>query len=286
MDEPVPPTEPRVVSLVPSLTETVFALGAGPSLVGRTRFCIEPEDRVRDVPAVGGPKDPDIDRLLDLHPTLVVMGIEENRREDYDRLREAGVEVFVTHVRAVADVPPMIRRLGAAIGAPRVAQRMAREIEGAAETVRSFAPDVQGASGQRLFHVFCPLWRDPWMVASAVTYVADVLDRAGLPSLLHEPERPDRPPYRTLATDEIIETDPGMVLLPSEPYPFGPEDRDEILSWPIRASRDRRVHLIDGRMIAWYGARTASALHALSLLALQWTGVHGTPPPPPRGGLH
>ena len=271
----------RVVSLVPSLTETVFALGAAGSLVGRTRYCVEPAAGVEPVPAVGGPKDPDVDALLGLKPTLVLMSVEENRREDYDRLRASGVDILPVRVRAVTDVGPVILELGRRLGAGDAARAMAAEVEGAAEAVVSFVNDIQRAAAQSLLHSFCPIWREPWMVASQGTYLADVLRRVGLPSLLHLAEAPGVPAYREVALDEIVELDPGIVLLPSEPYPFGPDDRDEVLSWPIRASREQQVHLIDGRMLTWYGARTPSALHALSLLALRWVGVEEEPPAVP-----
>ncbi|MBI5498748.1 MAG: ABC transporter substrate-binding protein [Deltaproteobacteria bacterium] len=272
---------PRVVSLVPSLTETVFALGAGGSLVGRTRYCIEPAADVGQVPVVGGPKDPDIPELLALRPGLVLMSVEENRREDYDRLRASGIDILPVRVRAVSDVAPVILELGRRLGAVDAARAMAAEVEGAAEAVVSFVNDIQRASAQSLLHSFCPVWREPWMVASQGTYLADVLRRVGLPSLLHLAEAPGVASYREVALDEIVEVDPGIVLLPSEPYPFGPDDRDEVLSWPIRACREQQVHLVDGRMLTWYGARTASALHALSLLALRWVGVEEEPPAVP-----
>ena len=268
---------PRVVSLVPSLTETLFALGAGAALVGRTRYCVEPAGAVDKVPALGGPKDPDLASILELRPTLVLMGVEENRREDYDRLRTAGLDIFPARVRSVADVPPVVVEIGRRLGVLEAARAMASEIEGAAESVVTFVADVQRQVEQGLLHVFCPVWRDPWMVASQGTYLADVLRRVGLPSLLHHPESSEGSGYREVGLDEIVEVDPGLVLLPSEPYPFGPDDRDEILSWPLRASREGQVHLVDGRMLAWYGARTASALHALSLLALRWVGAEDEP---------
>ncbi|MBN1770035.1 MAG: ABC transporter substrate-binding protein [Deltaproteobacteria bacterium] len=268
---------PRVVSLVPSLTETVFALGAGPALVGRTRYCVEPAGTVDKVPALGGPKDPDVAAILELRPTLVLMGVEENRREDYDRLRAAGLDIFPARVRSVGDVPPVVVEIGRRLGVLEAARAMASEIEGAAESVVTFVADVQRQAEQGLLHAFCPVWRDPWMVASQGTYLADVLRRVGLPSLLHHPESSEGSAYREVGLDEIVEVDPGLVLLPSEPYPFGTDDRDEILSWPLRASREGQVHLVDGRMLAWYGARTASALHALSLLALRWVGAEDDP---------
>lgn len=272
---------PRVLSLVPSLTETLFALGAGATLIGRTRYCVEPAGAVEGIPVVGGPKDPDVDAIIQLRPTLVLMGVEENRREDYDRIRAAGIDVFPARVRSVADVPPVVVEIGRRLGTLDAARAIASEIEGAAESVVTFVADVQRQAEQGLLHVFCPVWRDPWMVASQGTYLADVLRRVGLPSLLHHPEPAEGPGYREVELDEIVEVDPGLVLLPSEPYPFGADDRDEILSWPLRASREGQVHLVDGRMLTWYGARTASALHALSLLALRWVGAEDEPKPAP-----
>src|SRR5262245_31749970 len=114
----------RIVSLCPSLTESVFRLGHGDDLVGRTKFCVQPADEVDAVERVGGTKNPKIDRILELRPDLVLMNEEENRREDADALRAAGLRVLSTFPRSVADVIDVLRALGAALGAESQADEL------------------------------------------------------------------------------------------------------------------------------------------------------------------
>src|SRR5262245_22938859 len=107
----------RIVSLVPSLTETLFALGLGPDeIAGRTSWCIEPKGRVERVPVVGGTKTPSLTSVLRLKPDLVLLEKEENRKETFADLDSAGIRTWVTHVTRVADVPPMLEELGRAVG--------------------------------------------------------------------------------------------------------------------------------------------------------------------------
>src|ERR671933_304908 len=105
----------RVVSLCPSLTELVFDLGRGDTLVGRTKFCVHPADRVRDVPSVGGTKDPKIARIVALAPDLVLLNEEENRREDAEALRAAGVATHVSFPKSAEDTAAMVRAVGEAL---------------------------------------------------------------------------------------------------------------------------------------------------------------------------
>ena len=91
----------RIVSLVPSLTELVWWLGAGDLLVGRTRFCTEPAGAVESVPAMGGTKNPDLERIVAARPDLVIANKEENRRDDVVALQAAGLVVHVTDPNSV-----------------------------------------------------------------------------------------------------------------------------------------------------------------------------------------
>lgn len=146
----------RVVSLVPSVTESLVAWGHPP--VACTRFCEQP-----GIPAVGGTKNPDVAAIVRLAPDLVVVDEEENRREDHDALRAAGVAVHVLAVRAVGDVadqlPALAHRVGVRWEAP------------------SPAP-VASAGGPSAAVV--PIWRRPWMVLGRPTYGASVLEQLGV----------------------------------------------------------------------------------------------------------
>src|SRR5690606_2804454 len=104
-------TTGSIVSLVPSITDLVVWLGAGDRLAGRTRFCVEPRGQIEAVPVVGGTKDPDIEAIAEGKPALVLANREENRREDVEALRQAGIDVLVTDPNSVAEAVAMIREV-------------------------------------------------------------------------------------------------------------------------------------------------------------------------------
>ena len=137
LDLEAPPR--RIVSLVPSWTETFFAFGMDAEIVGVTRFCVEPAAAVAAVPKIGGTKNPDLKAIIDLKPDLVIANAEENRREDIERLRADGVAVFTTYPRTVGSAVESILKLGSVVGRPAEAGAMAREI------VRSVSESVISA---------------------------------------------------------------------------------------------------------------------------------------------
>jgi ABC-type Fe3+-hydroxamate transport system substrate-binding protein len=236
-------TEPdaglRVVSLVPSVTESLLAWGVRPVAV--TRFCEQPGYR-----AVGGTKDPDVAAIVELAPDLVVVNDEENRREDADALSDAGLHVHVTHVESVADVDPTLDALAAAVGRarPDVERTLFRRIAG-----ESPEEDVQ-RTGRR---VFVPIWRRPWMSLNARTYGSSLLEHIGLVNVFADVA--DR--YPMVELDEVARRRPDLVLLPSEPYPFAVRHVDQV------AALSAEVRLVDGQDLFWWGTRTPAAIGRL-----------------------
>ncbi len=263
---PRPPR--RVVSLVPSETETLFALGLGERLVGRTRYCVEPADRVGAVPEVGGTKDPDVDAISALEPDLVLANQEENTRAALETLVQRGVSVFIGFPRRVADAVAHVARL-------------ARMFEVAAEpAVRDAVRDSYSAlapppAGDPL-PVFVPIWMDPLMTISADTYGSDLLASAGAVNVFGDRRRryplaadlgnatPADPGerdtrYPRVSSEELIERAPSVVLLPDEPHPFG-DDEAAVFRHLLP---DARVVFCDGKDLFWPGTRTAGALARL-----------------------
>ena len=220
---------PRVVSLVPSVTESLVAWGITP--VGCTRFCEQP-----DLEPVGGTKDPDITRVLALAPDLVVVDEEENRREDAEKLVDAGLAVHVTAVRAVADVAPTLRRLREAVG-----------LGGDFEYGPLPAPREVGV------RAFVPIWRNPYMTLNRFTYGSSVLERLGVDNVFGaSSER-----YPELILAEAAARDPDVVLAPSEPFPFSERPEQEL-------SAVAPVVFVDGQDLFWWGVRTPAALARLA----------------------
>ncbi|MEM6569896.1 MAG: helical backbone metal receptor [Planctomycetota bacterium] len=240
----------RLVSLCPSLTETLFDLGAGPEVVGATKFCVHPVAGVEHVVRVGGTKDPRLDRILDLRPTLVLANEEENRLEDVEALREAGVAVHTSLPRRVADVPPLIRELGGVVGHADRAEDLALGVEEAATRAQ------EAAAMRSPRRVLVLIWRRPWMSANGDTFLSDLLATAGGRNVVAD--RAER--YPRLELDEVRALDPDLVLLPSEPFPFKEEHVDELVT-RTRIGRSRFLGC-DGELLTWHGSRTAAGLSA------------------------
>jgi iron complex transport system substrate-binding protein len=247
----------RVVSLCPSLTETVFALGRGDTLVGRTKFCIHPAAEVARVERVGGTKNPKIERIVALAPDLVLMNDEENRREDAEALAAAGVRTLSSLPLDPAGAAAAVRTLAVALGAAAAGERLAADIEARAARVhaaRAGAPPVRFAY---------LIWRAPWMAVGAGTYVHGLLALAGGANVLAG--RAERYPEISLA--ELAAVDPERVFLSSEPFPFAERHADELAAATGLARA--RFECVDGELLSWHGARTPAGLDYAARLLLR-----------------
>jgi ABC-type Fe3+-hydroxamate transport system substrate-binding protein len=245
----------RIVSLVPSLTEALFAFGVGEGVVGRTRYCTQPPRAVGKVAKVGGTKKVDVGCVLDLEPDLVVAVKEENTREDIEGLKEAGVAVFVGAPETVEDALGMLRELAERVGAEEeAAETVLGPIERVYERLRETKPES-------VRRCFVPIWKRPYMGVGSDTYVHDVLRTCGGENVCGSSTR-----YPFVELEEIEDLKPEVVLLPDEPYPFSAEDLPEFYALDIPAAREDRVHLVDGKLLTWYGPRMASSLIQLAAL--------------------
>lgn len=246
----------RIVSLVPSLTEALFALGLGERLVGVTEWCVHPADAVAALPRLGGTKNPDLPGILALAPDLVIANREENRPRDVRRLEEAGIPVWVTYPRTVREGAELLRDLaGLGAGAEAVA-RVVEPVEAALRTASA------RARGERR-RVFCPIWKDPWMAVGSDTYADDLLRLCGGANVFAN--RPERR-YPRVRDADIVAAAPEVVLLPDEPYAFAADDAAELAAMDLPAARSGRIHLIDGTLVSWYGPRIRRAIETLEPL--------------------
>ncbi len=253
----LPQVPRRLISLVPSITETVFALGAGHRVVGVTTYCTHPPDGVARVTRVGGTKNPDLDTIERLKPDLIIVNDEENRQEDFHALEKRGVPLYVTAPRTVAEGIRLVEQLGPLVGCPAPAQTLTRSLwqHYAQSTARR-------EKGERL-RVFCPIWRKPWMSFNHETYSDDMLWQCGGENIFRA--RDER--YFSLALEEVEAANPHLVLLPSEPYPFA--EKHFVHLAPLQetpAGRGGHFYCIDGMALCWYGPRIAHGLTALSRL--------------------
>jgi ABC-type Fe3+-hydroxamate transport system substrate-binding protein len=243
---PVPAEPQRIVSLVPSISETLWWFHLADRVVGVTDWCVAPPNAFDHAVRIRGTKNPDVAAVVDLRPDLVVANREENRELDVRRLREAGVAVYVTAPDRVVEAAASLEGLGEAVGAAAAGRGLAQTIERALARLPRDQPTLQA---------FCPIWRDPWLAVGTGTYAGDLLAQAGFAVVPQEPRYPE------VALHDVAALDPDVVLLPDEPYAFGEEDRAPFRPWRARVRR------IDGTALTWWGPRTPHALADLARLA-------------------
>ncbi len=249
--------QPRIVSLVPSLTEMLCALGLREQLVGRTGFCIHPREALRGVPKVGGTRDVDGERVRALAPTHLVVNVDENDRDTVERLAAFVPHVMVTHPLVVEDSLGLFERFGAEFA----------QVPGVRDAATALSSRLREALDRARARRFEPLpvlymiWKDPWMSVGSETYIASLLAHAGLRSVIDAAQ----PRYPALALAQIADSGARAVLLSSEPYRF--EERHcEALRDALAAHSGGaapRCATIDGEMASWYGSRTIDGLDYL-----------------------
>lgn len=235
-----PPT--RVVSLVPSLTEAVADTGL---LVGATDYCTHPKDL--SVARVGGTKWPSLDAIVALRPNLVLANAEENRREDVEALRAAGLAVWVTYPRSLDEAFDSLGRMFAVLRLPAPPWLAQARVAWNRPATASYGRAV------------IPVWRRPWVVVGSGTFAGDLLSRLGVTNVYaNDTERYPRP-----ALEDIRASKPDLVVLPDEPYAFTAEDGPE--SFP-----GIRCALVSGRHLTWYGPSLVPARTVLERQLDAW----------------
>ncbi|MFT7676812.1 MAG: ABC-type Fe3+-hydroxamate transport system substrate-binding protein [Planctomycetota bacterium] len=239
----------RIVSLCPSLSELVFDLGLVPTAI--TTWCCHPADRVGAIEKVGGTKDPDVARIIELAPDLVLVNEEENRLEDAEALRAAGIAIHNSYPKTVADTAEMVRSIAAAAQRPEEGEAIASLIE---ERALAASQAAEGHSPVRYAYL---IWRKPWMVAGADTFVAGQLAIAGGQNVFQGGTSPSER-YPAIMADELGSARPDLVLLPDEPFHFQPKHIAE-LSELSGLPRDCFL-LADGERLSWHGSRTPSGI--------------------------
>jgi ABC-type Fe3+-hydroxamate transport system substrate-binding protein len=246
----IPAPAARIVCLVPSITETLFVLGAGERIAGITDYCIHPGEETGRKTRVGGTKNFRQDKVLALHPDLVVANAEENRRHEIEELERHGLPVFVTFPKTVEGCMKMIGDMASLTGSHEAARPVLDAIRRA--RAKALARMVRPAP-----RVLCPIWKDPYMTINRDTYIDSVIRNSGGENIFAElPER-----YPQFSLQEATRLRPDIVILPTEPYHFTEADKEAFLETGCR-----RIHIVEGELLSWYGPRLARALRELSMV--------------------
>jgi len=238
----------RIVSLCPSITETLYSLGLDKEIVGRTRFCIHPEERVKSATRVGGTKEIKYDRLHQLKPDLIIAEKEENTPEMVAEL-EKKYPVFVVDVKTVEGGYRMISDLASLCQQENEGNKLLEKIKAEEQ---EFAP-----SGDRLSVAYF-IWKEPYMVVGADTYIQSMLEWMKLDNVFLNNEGR----YPRVDKEEIASCEADWIFLSSEPYPFKEKHIEEFRT----LSTGSEIKIVDGEMFSWYGSRMELAFPYLRSL--------------------
>lgn len=249
-----PHPEARILSLVPSLTETLFALGLGDQVVGRTTFCIHPADQVKNVKSVGGTKQVNWRKVEAVQPTHAILNIDENPKAMAVELDRRGIIPVVTHPLGPEDNGLLVRLLGDLFDRSTAAAQMAGKFDALLEK-------LVGKPDRPLRRVLYLIWKDPWMTVSADTYISRLLSVAGWQTAAHS----DAVRYPEIDLTETLLNKIDLILFSSEPFRFTEDHLSAFCTaYPAHAAKARQV---DGEMLSWYGVRAIDGLKYLDQLA-------------------
>ncbi len=233
----VPPGPPRrIVSLVPSQTELLHFLGLEQEVVGITKFCVHPPTWFQQKTRVGGTKTIDIQKVVALNPDLIIGNKEENDQAQIELLA-ADYPVWLSDIGTLEDALDMILRVGSMVGRAEAARQLAGDIRQAFDVL-----DIPPSRPQVAYFI----WRKPYMVAAADTFIHDMLIRAGFDNVFAHHSR-----YPAVTLHELADAQPEIILLSSEPYPFAEKHFAALREvCPLAV-----VQLVDGEAFSWYGSR-------------------------------
>ncbi|MGR6087173.1 MAG: helical backbone metal receptor [Arcticibacter sp.] len=229
----------RIVSLVPSITELLFDLGAAEEIVGITRFCIHPDNKVAAVKKIGGTKNIHLDQVMELQPDLIIGCKEENTQADIEALA-AKMPVWISDVNTLEDAISLVHELGIVLDRQVVAKSIL-------ESIKNNFAKLKVAPKTKVAYL---IWNSPMMVAANSTFIHDILCTIGFENVYAEKKR-----YPHTTIEELNELNPDVVLLSSEPFPFK-EEHVRLFSQSLPGST---VLLVDGTYFSWYGSRLAQA---------------------------
>jgi len=245
----------RIVSLVPSLTKTLADLGLPKEhLVGRTPWCIHPENYVSDIPVIGGTKTPNIGKIMALSPDIVIMDREENPLEVFNQLTSKGIDCFVAEVKSPIEVPDMIRSLGKRINREKTSEEVAALIE------RELDQSISNTGPK----VAAMIWHEPLMCVSPTRYSGAILELCGF---IVPDFEPNGNGYPVVTTNHLIEHNIEGLLLSSEPHNFALEEGEAISERVVSEGGQKIWNVcIDGEALTWFGTHTLQGLKEFKAL--------------------
>lgn len=242
----------RIVSLVPSQTELLYDLGLESEVVGITKFCIHPKQWHDSKTRVGGTKQLNLDQIRSLQPDLIIGNKEENDQDQVEQLMRE-FPVWMSDIYNLKDALQMIDTLGHLLGKQNSSQKMIRAIEGSFKELENYRPEIPKKTAYLI-------WKEPWMVAGQHSFINDMLERCGFVNAFFGQLR-----YPETNPQELLQLNPDLILLSSEPYPF----KEKELNLMKNLIPEAKVLLVDGEAFSWYGSRLLKAPEYFKTLFLQ-----------------
>ncbi len=240
----------RIVSIVPSQTELLSNLGLSKEVVGITKFCVHPEEWFRTKDRVGGTKQLHIEKIKFLNPDLVIANKEENLQEQVIELSKT-FPVWVSDIKTLEQALQMMQRVGLLVDKEQKANSLVKDIS------NGFKNFNTAAAPKRVAYF---IWKDPWMSVGGDTFISNIIESIGWVNVLSNECR-----YPEITLDQLVNYNPDIVLLSSEPYPFKEKHIPEIKA-VLPATE---VVLVDGEMFSWYGSRLLKAVTYLEELVIK-----------------
>lgn len=233
----VPTTPKRIISLVPSQTELLYDLGLSEEVVGQTLFCIHPDDMHKSKPRIGGTKQFKHELIATLNPDLIIGNKEENEKQEVEQLM-AKYPVWMSDIQTLDDALNMITQVGELVNKTNEAYGIRSEIEIGFKQLNYLS------THKKALYL---IWRKPWMAAGHDTFINHILNKIGLVNIADNLESR----YPELTNEMMMEAQPDIILLSSEPYPFKEKHIEELQTICPQA----KIILVDGELFSWYGSR-------------------------------
>lgn len=232
----LPQLPQRIVSLVPSQTELLFDLGLEDRLVGVTKFCIHPKEKVKQKTKIGGTKNFKLEVIDKLQPDLIIGNKEENYQEGIEAL-QAKYPVWMSDIYTLEDTLQMITQIGRLTGTEARAKELTQGIVSGFQLLRTLQPAIPTAYF---------IWRKPYMVVGGHNFIDHILQRCGFSNIFADQTR-----YPEVSPEQLQEAAPKLILLSSEPYPF----QEKHIAEFQKLCPEATIKVVDGEMFSWYGSR-------------------------------
>jgi ABC-type Fe3+-hydroxamate transport system substrate-binding protein len=233
----------RILSVVPSQTELLFDLGLNDTIVGITKFCVHPQELVKEKTKVGGTKNLNIEKIRSLKPDLIIANKEENKRSEVELLMKE-FPVWISDIKTLDDALDMIQSVGEITGKSGEAKHLSATI---AERFTNHEQQTTNYKPKRSAYL---IWHKPLMTVGSDTFISHMMEQCGFKNVFG-----DRKRYPEITEQELRDAAPEIILLSSEPFPF----RQKHIEQYQKISPDSKILLADGQMFSWYGSRLQHA---------------------------